>query len=221
MIFGEAFTIPASTEPAGWIRSERRGEFGTVGGLVAGDHAAWLRVESPDVECDDWWAAYRDLFTLIASIGEMHTATPTQAWFAIWDGYGFGQGVTTIVWPDGVDRDVRRAAEREQREEDRRRAEAVRRGLAEVPWFSLTYRGYRLFGGPVAAVAAIEEPGQPGQWWRPDLMWPDDRRWFVATDVDFWSLYLGGDEAFIAEIEAHCPTPTERVTVDDPTPCED
>ena len=31
-------------------------------------------------------------------------------------------------------------------------------------------------------------------WRNPDLFWPDDRRWFIATDVDFWSLYIGGSK---------------------------
>lgn len=53
-----------------------------------------------------------------------------------------------------------------------------------------------------------------GHWRNPDLFWPDDRRWFVATDVDFWSLYIGGDEDFTGELAATVPTATCRVALD-------
>ena len=37
----------------------------------------------------------------------------------------------------------------------------------------------------------LREPG--GDRWRnPDPCWPADRAWFLATDVDFWSLDVGG-----------------------------
>jgi hypothetical protein len=45
------------------------------------------------------------------------------------------------------------------------------------------------------------------------LFWPDDRRWFVATDVDFWSLYVGGDNDLVADLVASVTTHTEAVTL--------
>ena len=48
-------------------------------------------------------------------------------------------------------------------------------------------------------------------WRNPDLFWPDDRRWFAGTDVDFWSVYVGGDDDFIAELASRVPTESEIV----------
>ena len=55
----------------------------------------------------------------------------------------------------------------------------------------------------------------------PDLFWPDDRRWFVATDVDFWSVYVGGDDDLVAELAGAVPTECELVDLDRPLPIED
>jgi hypothetical protein len=67
--------------------------------------------------------------------------------------------------------------------------------------------------GPVTAVTQLTYPGLNG-WRNPDLFWPDDRRWFVATDVDFWSLYIGGDHDFITDLARHVPTRVEPSALD-------
>ncbi len=46
---------------------------------------------------------------------------------------------------------------------------------------------------------------QPPERWRrrtPDLIWPEDRAWFVQTEVDFDSTVLGGSRALIDELLA-------------------
>ena len=57
-------------------------------------------------------------------------------------------------------------------------------------------------------------PDSMDDWRNPDLYWPDDRQWFVGTDVDFWSLYIGGDGDFIEELASSVPTSAEIVTPD-------
>ena len=81
-------------------------------------------------------------------------------------------------------------------------------------------RAYYLMSGPVAAVTGLRNPGSL-KWQNPDLFWPDDHRWFVATDVDFWSLYVGGDDDFIRALVDTVPTPTETVALDRPLETED
>ena len=89
-----------------------------------------------------------------------------------------------------------------------------------VPRFALPDRTYYLMAGPVDAVAGLRDPST-GYWFNPDLFWPDDRRWFVATDVDFWSLYVGGDDDLIADLARTVGTPTEIVTLADQLKIED
>ena len=70
-------------------------------------------------------------------------------------------------------------------------------------------------GNPLALPRTVD------RWRNPDLFWPDDRRSFVATDVDFWSLYIGGDNDFIAELVGNVPTRTELVALDRQVEIED
>ena len=54
--------------------------------------------------------------------------------------------------------------------------------------------------GPVERAAAnfAEEPPEQSA----NLWWPDDRAWFVATDVDLMTTYVGGSAACIADLLA-------------------
>lgn len=217
MIFGDHVRVPASSAAAAWIGEACRGEWGTVGALVPNDYALHARVRAPSADHDDWWGEYRSLFAAVAAVGERHTSSSELAWFAVWDGHGWDTSTTHVAVPGPLDEAGfrrLRATQARLREEDARRHAAVRAGLAAVPRFHVPHRTYHLLAGPVAAVVAIEEPGSPGRWQRPDLFWPNDRSWFVASDVDFWSLYVGGSERFVTELVEAVPTPAEVVTLD-------
>ena len=90
-----------------------------------------------------------------------------------------------------------------------------------MPRFDLPDRTYYVLNGSVSAVTHLCYPDSSGEWRNPDLYWPDDRRWFVATDVDFWSLFIGGDSDFIAELAGHLPTRSSLVTPAHRLPIED
>jgi len=89
-----------------------------------------------------------------------------------------------------------------------------------APTFDLPHRRYFLLTGPVRAVTGFRVPGS-STWHNPDLFWPDDRQWFVATDVDLWSLYIGGTTRFVDALASSVPTPTEVVALDRPLEVED
>ncbi len=172
-----------------------------------------LRVRAPDSTPGDWWSAYRALFEIVASTGARHTGTPDRAWLAVWEGHGFANATTHVAG-----RDKERA---QFREEDERRNAAIRAALGRLPQFHLPNRTYYLLGGAVFAVTQLRYPDSSTEWRNPDLFWPDDRRWFVATDVDLWSLYIGGDDDFIADLSDSVPTSTEVVTLDRQLESED
>ena len=89
--------------------------------------------------------------------------------------------------------------------------------LAEVPRFALPDRTYYLVQGSLSALVGLRYPDDDG-WRNPDLFWPDDRSWFVATDVDFWSLYVGGSNEFTSELSHRVNTAWEFVDRDEPLP---
>ncbi len=75
----------------------------------------------------------------------------------------------------------------------------------------LPQRDYALYGGPIElALASLEHPrfgeDDDEEWddarnyQSPNLWWPEDRSWFVATEIDFAWTYVGASEATIRAI---------------------
>jgi hypothetical protein len=89
-----------------------------------------------------------------------------------------------------------------------------------VPTLSLPYRRYHLF---TASLAALTADDAPGIWQSPNLWWPRDRSWFVATEVDLDSTYLAVSSECAAdlltndELEVLAIDPTTGVDVDSDT----
>lgn len=143
------------------------------------------------------------------------TATPDACHYGRWVGWGDlhpSQVSIAYMTPAGW-RWWRKLARRRALARARRLNEEVRRPVRDFaarcpiePWWG--GRDMLLFDGPVAAVASIGMPyvvsslgDQRGfnrhspQWW-----WPDDRAWFVATEIDdVWS-YLAGPPALIEAV---------------------
>ncbi len=225
MIFGDHVQYAATVAPAEWIEGACGGVSWTVGALVPNQYPLVLRVYAPEPGGEDWWSAYRRLFEMIASIGKRHTSSPDRAWFAVWEGHGFANGSRRVAWSDppvdDADRQAREQVRAQLRDADELRNAQIRASLRQVPRFDLPNRTYHLLSGPVSAATQLGNPGSTTPWRNPDLFWPDDRRWFVATDVDFWSLYIGGDHDFITELTRTIPTPTEIVTLEHQLEVED
>jgi hypothetical protein len=69
--------------------------------------------------------------------------------------------------------------------------------LDELPEVRLPGREYHLFSGPLEAVTSFDY----GNYFHsPNLWWPQDRRWCVATEIDLKSTYIGGSEECIVAL---------------------
>lgn len=209
MLFGNHIEPADAVAPSHWIEQRCHGDEGTAGALVPNHYDSVLRVHPPAPAGGDWWTSYRELHEVVTSTGARHTSTPERAFFAVWEGHGFDTGSSHVAWldppTDDVERRSRDAERARVRLEGQRRNAAIRAALAQIPTFERPQRTYYLLKGPVVAVADLRYP-DCGDWRNPDLFWPEDRRWFVATDVDFWSLYIGGANDFIAELAQSVPT---------------
>ena len=55
-------------------------------------------------------------------------------------------------------------------------------------------RDYLLFSGPIDSVMSFMV--SEGQFWgnSPNIWWPEDRAWCVATDIDMFDSYIGGSD---------------------------
>ncbi len=147
----------------------------------------------------------------LARAVEPHTTTPASCWFAVWEGFGHLQGgaavsrLTRRRWPFGW----RRGAPEEPA--------LVPAEVMDGPRLELVSRAYLLLHGGVTDVAEVEELLHDQS---PNLWWPDDRAWCVATEIDFGWTYVGGSEALIdavlsdPELEALPAQLTDGATYD-------
>jgi hypothetical protein len=116
----------------------------------------------------------------LAAVLSRHTTTPTDCWFGLWSGYGYG--------------------------------------AAQAPTLVLPGRDHWLVRGPVELAARNFAPEPFEQ--SANLWWPADRAWFVATDLDLMSTYVGGSAACVADLlatdglEAAGVAPDQRVSWD-------
>jgi hypothetical protein len=121
-----------------------------------------------------------DAVALIDVLGR-HTSTPSRCWFCIWDGYGW-QDEGSL--PDRVELAGHLADP------------AVPPEVRDGPRVQLPWRDYLLYSGPIeAALAFIDSEGQT-----PNVFWPEDRAWCVASEIDLPSTYVGGSRQLAAEL---------------------
>ena len=121
--------------------------------------------------------------TELAAFLSEFTGTPEQCYFGVWEGYGQYSGGSAMLTSDGRARPLRTPR-------DVRRAQRVRGvGL-----------NYLLYTGRLEQIAEfysnfLSEP--------PNIWWPADRAWFVSTDVDLDSTYIGASPECIDALLGH------------------
>ena len=121
----------------------------------------------------------------LVDILRRHTTTRETCWFCVWEGYSSLYDGGEVAWHRA---DVGRQLLRRPRRRQGRPSPA----WASAPRVELPHRKYFLYRGP------IETPTKPlpvNQ--SPNLWWPDDRAWFVVTEVDYAWTYVGGSRAAI------------------------
>jgi len=119
---------------------------------------------------------------LAALLGD-HTADPDRCFFGVWEGYSDLHEPPTLL--------ARPPLPRRRRSSAHRRLEGVR---------TLSHLGktYAVASGTIGAVA-VGLTGDAHDYQAPNLWWPPDRAWFVCSDVDLTSTYVGcGEECAAA-----------------------
>jgi hypothetical protein len=114
--------------------------------------------------------------TVLAGILASHTRTPERCWFGLWDGFNNLVGVEGITESE------------------------LRRPSLLAP-LGLAPRAYLLFTGSISEASS---PVYLFDQQSPNLIWPEDRAWFVGTEIDFDSTLIAGTEGLIKEI-VRCP----------------
>jgi hypothetical protein len=145
----------------------------------------------------------------IADILARHTGTPGACTAGLWEGYGWvhgGHAVSAfIAIPDVTSRWKRNRMLRKARTLS---PPGLPREVVEWPRLELADRAYLLFAGNILALAdpgwAERSWGEAGRFWgqTPNQLWPDDRAWFLASEIDFDSTIIAGTRELVDEIVA-------------------
>src|SRR4051794_22407843 len=72
--------------------------------------------------------------------------------------------------------------------------------VGSAPTFSVPQRRYHLLTGPLEAVSELADAWRPMEPRSPNLWWPQDHAWCVATEVDLKTTYIGADHACAQEV---------------------
>jgi hypothetical protein len=134
------------------------------------------------------------------------TSSHESCWFGIWEGYGWMRGFPAYT-------ELQPPAEAGGRRPAPSFAAENPRPAPTTPRLTINDRDLALYHGSIDQAKAFCNVEQS-----PNLWWPDDRAWCVATEIDFSSTYLGGSDAVIEKLlhderlEAIRVDPTDRVT---------
>ncbi len=144
--------------------------------------------------------------TLLSALCEVlaaHTASPERCGFCLWEGWGWIRGSPSVAAIVAGERGPVRSV---------RVPPALSPEILNGPRVSLPERDYILFEGPLTAATEMGLPGGAllsathpeldvdPDWFQPqspNLFWPADRAWCVATEIDLDSTYVGGSRALI------------------------
>jgi hypothetical protein len=118
-----------------------------------------------------------------------HTATPNVCWLCLWEGYGYNSAVWMTFSTSEAAHDDPPPSPPQMGPplwaELYKRAKRVK----------LPGRDYILFKGSVAQAQGWHDG--------PNLWWPDDRAWCVASEIDFPYTYVAGSKPLIDDILRH------------------
>ena len=134
----------------------------------------------PSAECKSLFATLADW-----------TSTPDVCWMGIWEGNGSlyaPSGRSVAVFTTG-------GSPQEEYDADYARMIASWKELAEalrrIPTFDHPGRSYFLAEGPSTAICALDRFPLS---LTPNLVWPDDRSWCVASEIDFDSTLVAASK---------------------------
>jgi hypothetical protein len=153
-----------------------------------------------------------DLLSAASAALAVHTTTPDRCWFCLWIGYGW-------LHPGSASRIVFRPAGASLIP-DEPPAPLSRFAPApgqNVPLVHFPQRDYLLFEGPLDSTTELgwnltEAHFVPQS---PNLFWPDDHAWCVASEIDLFCTLVAGPEALAQTLLADPRLEAWRVFPDD------
>jgi hypothetical protein len=137
--------------------------------------------------------------TALVALLSQHTATPGACWLCLWEGYGDlnpGATASLTAWftedPPGLRPKLPKPPGFGFGRFRMGMPKVATRGFPERSRVKLPARDYLLFTGSVTEAQGWDEG--------PNLWWPDDQSWCVASEIDFPYTYVGGSPELVDAI---------------------
>ena len=156
-----------------------------------------------------------DQLRVLSAALSQHTNTPDTCWFCLWEGHGWlhdsGTGKVVFTKIDANDVEFNSP-------DTPPLSEVLRAAVLNAPRVHLPDRAYLLFEGPLQAAAEFgwfltSEYFVPQS---PNLFWPDDHAWCVASEIDLFCTLVAGSDELIESLIADPRLEAWRVFADDP-----
>lgn len=132
--------------------------------------------------------------TALAELLAGRTTAREACWFCLWEGYGYLTGASSsqTAWKEAS------PSQRPRRQPRWHLRLPHPRPIGNLPdrrRVRLPNRDYLLFRGPLSK----------GEGWEdgPNLWWPDDHAWCVASEIDLPCTYVGGPQELIDAVVGH------------------
>ena len=174
----------------------------------------------------------KTLATLLETLSKF-TATPEVCFHALWEGQGWMHAGSVATFkrlryprlhrffrPVTIRFSWRRSMRRRVRDQvqslDHLQSHTLPEGIMQAERFTLPNRGYLLMRGPLTdakSIGWIFSESFHSQ--SPNIIWPQDRQWILATEIDFNVTLVGGSEALISSIIGQDSLTTQRFNVTD------
>ena len=124
-----------------------------------------------------------ELLRILCGVLAEHTGTTESCWFCLWNGYGWLYG---SPWAGIMGRREPIAV-----------PPAFPAEVLDGPRVRLPGRDYLLFAGSLAAAPELGWADPYGSFvpQSPNLFWPQDHAWCVATEIDLFCTLVAGSEA--------------------------
>jgi hypothetical protein len=195
--------VPLYFEPdvakADWFAhsSDHWAQLCSIGPSGFAGYARLFHPVSPDADEADsetFWGNLeghldQEVLIRLLAVLERHTATSDECYFGLWEGFAEIEGSPAVMRFDG-----------------RTIPPAFPPEVMAGPRLRIPAREYLLFRGPLTKAgqwgAADELPGEPREINSPNLIWPADHSWFVATEIDLPWTGIAGSTELIADLLA-------------------
>jgi hypothetical protein len=195
--------VSAEIDPASWVwKSLRQFDADRIGSVIPDAFTAYARVEHRGEVCKrrPQRQLPEDTLKTVYEILSQETTPPEICWFCVWGRKNL-LPVRTPYRPIATPRSV-----------VERGARIGRPHLHQLDR-EAAVRAHYVYRAPLSDVGTLR--GFP---WSltPDLWWPDDHSWFVASDADFTWTYIGGSQQLVDLLCVQASLTTAIVNPEDP-----